>query len=103
MKADTEAVLQTKVGRLSLAGYLSFRLDCHTSKHGVVCFLLDKKLRPLFARGVIALMLGGTVSTSAPQAEGKNEALRKTAGLQSHRQAAEPVDPADSGTLRAKV
>jgi len=55
-------------------------------------FSWTKKLRPLFARSVIALMLGGTVSTLAPQAEGRNERSGKPRVYNLIVKAAEPVD-----------
>jgi hypothetical protein len=55
-------------------------------------FPWTKKLRPLFARGVIALLLGGTVSTLAPQAEGRNERSGKPRVYNLIVKAAEPVD-----------
>jgi len=55
-------------------------------------FSWTKKLRPLFARGVIALLLGGTVSTLAPQAEGRNERSGKPRVYNIIVKAGEPVD-----------
>ena len=55
-------------------------------------FPWTKKLRPLFARGVIALMLGGTVSTLAPQAEARDERSGKPRVYNIIVKAGEPVD-----------
>jgi hypothetical protein len=55
-------------------------------------FPRTEKLRPLFARGVIALMLGGIVSTLAPQAEGRNERSGKPRVYNIIVKAGEPVD-----------
>jgi hypothetical protein len=55
-------------------------------------FSWTKKLRPLFARGVIALLLGGTVSTLAPQAKGRNERSGKPWVYNIIVKAGEPVD-----------
>ena len=51
-----------------------------------------KKLRPLFARGVIALMLGGIVSTLAPQADGRDERSGKPKVYNIIVKPGEPVD-----------
>jgi len=55
-------------------------------------FLRTKKLWPLFARGVIALLLCGTVSTPTLQAEGRNERSGKPRVYNIIVKPGEPVD-----------